>query len=73
MPDWLTWPAAVPVVVLRSEWAPNSAGSSPIPAIHSETSRAYRRVVMLRAGPRRPENKNSPGFLLAALMYSSTG
>jgi hypothetical protein len=31
--------------------------------IHSDTSRAYWRVVILRSGPRRPVNKNSPGLV----------
>ena len=39
--------------------------------IHSDTSRAYWRVVILRSGPRRPVNKNSPGLLLAAFKQSS--
>ena len=34
-------------------------------AIHSERSRAYCRVVMHWPKPRRPENRNSPGFLPA--------
>ena len=46
---------------------PNSLGSSPTLPIHSETRRAYWRVVMLRSGPRRPVNKNSPGRLPVAL------
>jgi hypothetical protein len=43
-------------------------GSSPTLAIHSDTRRAYWRVVMLVLGPRRPVNKNSPGLLLAAFI-----
>jgi hypothetical protein len=35
-------------------------------AIHSDNSRAYCRVVMQWSEPRRPANKNSPGFLAAA-------
>jgi hypothetical protein len=43
------------------------AGSKPMLAIHSETRRAYWRVIILCREPRRPANKNSPAFLLAAL------
>ena len=56
----------------RSECVPYSLGSSPTLPIQSDTRRAYWRVVMLFWGPRRPANKNSPGFLLVALRYSST-
>ena len=38
----------------------------PEPAIHSETRRAYCRVVMPCSGERRLVNKKSPGFLPAA-------
>jgi hypothetical protein len=40
----------------RSEWVPKTCGSSPMLAIHSETSRAYCLVVMLRSEPFRPLN-----------------
>ena len=42
------------------------ASTRPTLPIHSDTRRVYWRVVMLRLGPRRPVNKNSPGLLLAA-------
>jgi len=45
---------------------PKQPRVQPTPPIHSETRRAYWRVVMLVLGPRRPVNKNSPGLLLAA-------
>jgi hypothetical protein len=45
---------------------PEQSWSDPTLPIHSETRRAYWRVVMLVSGPRRPVNKNSPGLLLAA-------
>jgi hypothetical protein len=47
---------------------PEQLGSSPTLPIHSETSRAYWRVVILRSGPRRPVNKNSPGRLPVTFM-----
>ena len=40
----------------------------PMLPIHSETSRAYWRVVILRSGPRWPANKNSPGRLPAVFI-----
>jgi GAF domain-containing protein len=49
-------------LVRRSECVPKSIGSRPMLAIHSERSRAYCRVVMQRPKPRRPVNRNSPGF-----------
>src|SRR5450631_1376352 len=59
-------------LVRRSECVPYSLGSSPTLPIQSDTRRAYWRVVMLFWGPRRPANKNSPGFLLVVLRNSST-
>src|ERR1700674_5725890 len=55
-------------LVRRSECVPNSVGSSPMLAIHSDTNRAYCLVVMPRPDPRRPGKRNSPGFLFAALI-----
>jgi hypothetical protein len=55
-----------------SECVPNKVGSRPMLAIQSDTSLAYCRVEMPRSGPRRPVNRNSPGFLPAHLMWSST-
>jgi hypothetical protein len=52
--------------VRRGECVPNSLGSSPTLPIHSDTSRAYWRVVILRSGPRRSVNKNSPSRLPVA-------
>ena len=49
---------------LSPEWVPNRCGSSPMPAIHSDRSRAYCRVAI--RCPRREVNRNSPGFLPAA-------
>ena len=43
---------------------PNTCESSPMLAIHSETRRAV---------PRRPVNKNSPGFMPAALRRAPDG
>jgi hypothetical protein len=54
-------------LVRRSECAPKTCGSTPMLAIHFDTSRASCLVVMLRSGPCRPLNMNSPGFLPAAL------
>src|ERR1700755_1574655 len=39
--------------------------SSPTPPIHSDTRRAYWRIVRLRLGQRRLVNKNSPHLLFA--------
>src|SRR6266540_2793511 len=44
----------------------NSLESSPMLAIHLETSRAYWRGVMHWPTLRLPVNRNSPGFLLTA-------
>ena len=44
---------------------PKRCGSNPMLAIQSETRRAYCLVVRHRPGPRRPANRNSPGFLPA--------
>jgi len=53
--------------VRRRECVPNRCGSKPTLAIHSPRGRAYCRVVRLRAGPPRPLNRYSPGFLPATL------
>lgn len=53
----------------RSEWVPNRCGSNPMLAIHSDSSRAYCRVVIRCFRSRQAVNINSPGFLLAFLMY----
>src|SRR5215472_13451298 len=59
-------------LVRRSECVPKKLGSSPMPAIHWETSRAYCRVVIGRSRPRRPPKRNSPGFLWAAAMADAS-
>src|SRR6266404_2158207 len=44
-------------LVRRSECVPEKLGSSPMLAIHWQTSRAYCRVVIGRSRPRRPPKK----------------
>jgi hypothetical protein len=44
----------------------------PIPLTHSETSRAYCRVVRCASGPRRPGNRHWPGPRPVARRYSSS-
>ena len=65
-PEIASPPVDQEAFVRRSECVPNSLGSSPTLPIHSDTSRAYWRVVIFRSGPRRPVNKNSPGRLPVA-------
>src|SRR5438067_2964581 len=51
-------------LVRRNECVPKKLGSSPMLAIHSQTNRAYCRVMMGRCRPCRPPKRNSPGFLI---------
>src|SRR6266436_9128906 len=60
-------------LVRRSECVPKKLGSSPMLAIHWQTSRAYCRVVIGRSRPRRPPKRNSPGFFLAAAVDRLSG
>src|SRR6266851_1540646 len=54
-------------LVRRNECVPYELGFSPMPLIHSETSRAYCRVVVHRPLPPRPAKRNSLAFFPAAL------
>ena len=54
-----------------NEWVPNLAGSSPMLAIHSCTSRAYCRVARPFSEFPRPANRNWPAFRPVSLRYSS--
>ena len=59
--------------VRRMEWAAYLSGSRPMPLTHSETKRAYCRVVRWSSGPRCPLNKHSPDFRALYCRYAPSG